>query len=137
MYPTNFTLPDGTRFPNIEFNDSIVINNTTYFLNCDRWAEKKVIENSKDKFIIQLVGTFCTSAREYAAPNVKAIYSYTFNKNSSEVKISGKVILPKNIKGETKLLNLQCNSKSKLTWVLEKQISNNNEITRIGKIVLK
>ena len=137
MYPTNFTLPDGTALPTVEFNDSIVINKTTYFLNCDRWAEKKIIENSKEKFVIELVGTFCTQAREYAAQNVKAIYRYTFTKNSSEVKINAKAILPVNTKAETKLLNLQCNSKSKLTWKLEKQITNKNVITRTGRIFLR
>lgn len=137
MYPTNFRYLDGTILPSVEFNDSIVINNVTYYLNCDRWAEKKIIQNSKDKFVIELNGTFCTSAREYAAPNVKATYRYTFTKDSPEVKINAKVILPENTIAKIELLNLQCNSKSNLTWVLEKQVANKNIITRNGKLILK
>ena len=138
MYPTSFTLKDGSPLPQVRFSDQVKIGSNVYYLDCDRWAERKILENTQDKFTIELNGTFCTSAREYAAKGVKACYRYTFHRTKAEIEVEANVTMPAGTAAEPQLLQLECNSKTTpLTWKFEPLQKQQNTYSRKGIIRIK
>lgn len=135
MYPTSFALTDGTPLPQVRFADQVKIDKDVYYLDCDRWAEHKVLTDTQDKFIVEINGTFCTSAREYAAKGVKACYRYTFHRTKAEIEVEAMVTMPQDSTAVPQLLKLECDSKSTpLTWNFEPQQKTQNTYSRKGKI---
>jgi hypothetical protein len=139
MYPIRFELPDGTPLPEIRWDDQIVINKQIYRLDCDRWAERNILVNTPEKLIVECSGTFCTQAREFAAPGeIKAIYRYTFQRNHSEVEIEAKVILPEGTSEIPQILQLQKNTiDQKISWSCDAPERKNNVFSRKGKIQIR
>ncbi len=138
MYPTAFALKDGTPLAPVSFKDRVVIGKDVYYLDCDRWAERKVIENSPEKFVLEIHGTYCTSAREYAAKGLKAVYRYAFNRNSSEIDVEAEVTMLDGSNSVPELLVLQCDSKtSRISWSFDIQQKKQNKFVRKGKIFIK
>ena len=138
MYPTAFTLKNGMPLPAVNFRDNVKIGNDVYYLDCDRWAESKVIENTKERFVIELYGTFCTSAREYAAKDLKAVYRYTFDRKKPEVDIEAKVIMPADSTAVPELLQLSCDQKnSRISWKTGEVKNQQNIFSCKGKILIK
>ena len=138
MYPTSFALKDGTPLPPVHFTDQIKIGKDVYYLDCDRWAERKVLADTQDKFTVEINGTFCTSAREYAAKGVKACYRYTFHRTKAEIEVEAKVSMPADSTAVPQLLQLECNSKTTpLSWSFEPQQKQQNTYSRKGIIRIK
>lgn len=138
MYPNAFTLHDGTELDAVKFNDRIKIGKDVYYLDCERWAERKVIEDTQDRFVIKMQGTFCTSRHEYAAKDVKAVYRYTFKRNSAEIEVEARVSLPQDIIAEPELLELECSSKNpRISWSCGNLENQQKIFIRKGKIFIK
>ena len=109
-----------------------------YYLDCERWAERKVIEETKDRFVIEMHGTFCTYRHEYAAKDVKAVYRYTFKRNSSEIEVEARVSLPQDIIAVPELLELKCNSRNpRISWSFGNLKNQQKVFTRKGNIFIK
>jgi hypothetical protein len=138
MYPNAFTLHNGTELDNINFRDKLIIGKDVYYLDCERWAERKVIKDSKDIFAIEMQGTFCTWRHEYAAKGVKAKYRYIFKRNSPVIEVEAEVSIPEDTTALAELLALECNSKkTRISWEIGKLKSKQNTFIRKGKIFIK
>ena len=138
MYPTSFALNDGTQLAQVKFADRIKIGNDVYYLDCDRWAERKVLEDTQDRFVVEIYGTFCTSAREYVAKGVEAVYRYTFNRTGNEIEVEAKVTVPAEVNSVPELLDLACDSKSSpIAWNFAPVKKQQNTFIRKGKIIIK
>jgi hypothetical protein len=138
MYPNAFTRHNGTELDAVKFKDKLIIGKEVYYLDCERWADRKVIKDTKDIFIIEMHGTFCTFRHEYAAKGVKAIYRYTFKRNSSEIDVEAEVSVPQDVTAIAELLELECNKKNPpILWKIGKLKNKQNTFIRKGKIFIK
>ena len=138
MYPNAFTLHNGIELDALKFKDRLVIGKDVYYLDCERWAERKVIEDTKDKFVIEMHGTFCTFRHEYEAKGVKAVYRYTFKRNSSEIEVEVVVSVPQDTTALAELLEFDSpNKRPRISWKVGKLKNKQNIFIRKGKIFIK
>ena len=90
MFPSDFTLADGTAVGSIIFCDTVTSGDKkVYSLLDERWAETKIIRNNDKEFVIEREGVFMRNVSPLITKldGVKITCRYTFNKNSNRVGI--------------------------------------------------
>lgn len=97
MFPVWFKRPDGTDYPRVlYFNDRLY--ETTgkkrmFFLYRDLWAEREIILNRDDAFMIKMSGVFTNHFGDTVAPEeIKATYRYELRRNSPGIRIKLTII---------------------------------------------
>lgn len=112
MFPDSFRVPDGQKrmsplryFTDPFGLDEIRVGKKRFLLNRERWAERRIVENTKEKCVIECRGTFCENSREEpAVPGVSARYVWQFFRNKPEIKVSAEIVYPPEIKDASLLL---------------------------------
>ena len=94
MYPVWFTSTDGkAEFPRGFMLDWIkkadAPDTELHYLRYDNYAEIKIIENSDKALTVECTGKFCKGI--YSFPGVTAVYRWTLQKNSPEIRLDGTV----------------------------------------------
>ena len=91
MLPYEIEISDKKLKP--EFIDRLYDKKTKrqYLLNKDRFAELKVVSDDGAKAVITATGTYCFDNSTCAPGKVKAVYTYSFAKNSPVIEISAVV----------------------------------------------
>ena len=89
MFPVWFKNAQGEPFPFFIFRDTLCQGDKTAFLDEERWATFRVIENSSLRFIIECQGNFCFGLSPYNRPDerVEATYRYELTRGQSVVKV--------------------------------------------------
>jgi|GEM_PF-1453907 len=95
LYPDNFRKGDGPQRMKPLWKlsdpfgfDEITIGKMRFESRNERWAEQKVLLNTRERCIVESRGTFCTfSKTDTVLPDqAKIIYTWEFAKNSPEIK---------------------------------------------------
>ena len=102
MFPVWFKRADGTDYPRVLYFGDRVYETTgkkrLFYLYRDLWAERKIIVNREDVFMIEMSGVFTNHFGDTVAPDgLKAIYRYELRKNENGIRIRGRVV-----RGDTK-----------------------------------
>lgn len=89
MFPVWFKNAQGESFPFFIFRDCLQQGDKTAYLDEERWATFRVVENSSLRFIIECQGQFCFGLSPYNRPDerVEATYRYELTRGQSVVKV--------------------------------------------------
>lgn len=112
MFPDSFRIPEGSKrlnplryFTDPFGLDEIRVGEKRFRLDRERWAEWKIVENTREKFVIECRGTFCENGKEeLAAPGVSARYVWQFFRNKPEISVHAEITFPPEIKEASILL---------------------------------
>ena len=92
MFPSRFMLKEAGELPRSGFGDYVMDTDKKigFSLKYDRWAESKVLINTKENFSIELTGKFCRPGvkRKEELSGVTAVYRYDFSADKPGFKIS-------------------------------------------------
>ncbi len=97
MFPVWFKRPDGTDYPRVLYFHDRAYETTgkkrMFYLYRDLWAERKILKNTADTFVVEMRGVFTNHFGDTVAPDgLGAIYRYELRRNSPGIRIKATVI---------------------------------------------